>query len=141
MSQKLIKTSTEGLEDYLEGNPVWVVKLNDGTTVYRYDHPDVGNSWENLFYYCKENSLYIVEFSIGFRDNFQSLPSNKDGYFFRRMARGSFSGSVMQFFLVGYIDKDSVKVYKYKVPEITLDSEEVRSIEESDISLIRKNDV
>lgn len=127
--------------DYAEGNPRWVVTLNNGQKVYSFDHhTDKGDScWIRLKKYCESNSLYITDIYIHFRSNTINFPSNKDGYFFRRGILASLQSEYSQHFMyVGYLENDQLLVKKYQIPAMLLEETEYRDIEVSEESLIRR---
>lgn len=130
----------ENINDIWENHVRFEVILNDGTKVYQDDgiYKNKISSWIRLRNYCIENNLYINNFKIGFRDNVKSLPENKDGYFFRKMAKCFFGGSVKQQYIIGYQEDDILKCSIVAVPEIIVEIEEVRNIDLEDLSLISK---
>lgn len=127
-------------QDYMEGNTRWVVTLNDGVRVYCYDGKITeGSDWIKLRNYCNDMDRYITDMHIHFRSNTVSLPSNKEGYFFRRSVLGGFGMEVCEeFMLIGYIENGKVLVKKYRVPEMLLQYNETREIEDCGESLITK---
>lgn len=127
----------EMLHDFWEHHPRWEVILENDVKVYQDDYLMKNeSSWERLRKYCHENKIKIRHFKGAFRDNVVSLPSNKEGYYFRRMARGYFGGVTRQFFLLGFVDNDIIFLKKYSVPEFILEEETYREIDKDDPSLI-----
>jgi hypothetical protein len=127
---------------YAEGNPIWIVTLNNGETVYRDDgRPGLltHNAWRRLYHYCEENSLHIISMTIGFRDNRYALTPNADGYYFALGARGMFGGSkTTQLFFVGTLQNTSLVVQCWRVPEMLEEESEVRSLEGCGECLIQR---
>ena len=119
--------------------PRWEVTLSDGSKKYSCDDPQE-QSWRILKEYCLQHNLKITDMSVGFRSNVKHLPSNKEGYFFRRMERGSLfqdgEQSTQSIFLVGFIHENKIHVSKYKVPEMILEGTHERDIEENIESVI-----
>lgn len=139
MTGNMSKLRTEIDRDAWERFSLWVVRLSDGTTVYRNDEEIGESSWALLHQYLLERpTLSIESFSFGFRDNTRALPDGAQGYYFRNSVVGSFSGSKSSF-LVGILDGDRCIVEKWEVPEITYMSTESRPVEEAGVSLIRNN--
>ena len=136
----LCNYENEETQDYAEGNTRWVVTLNDGTKVYSYDGRILpGSDWVRLKEYCNDMNRYITDMYIHFRSNTVSLPSNKDGYFFRRSVLGGFGMEKSEeFMLIGYIENDKVVVKKYRIPEMLFQYNEIREIDKCGDSLIRK---
>jgi hypothetical protein len=130
------------MEYYAEGNPIWIVTLSNGETVYRDDgRPGrtIHNAWRRLYRYCEENSLYITSMTIGFRDNRYTLTANADGYYFALGARGMFgSAKTSHLFFVGTLQNDSLVVQCWKVPEMIEEDSEVRVVEGCGECLIKK---
>ena len=76
------------VEKYL---PHWIVELDDGTMVYQDDErPNVWHhsAWYRLRDYIHHTEHQIVKMHLRFRSHWESLPANKDGYFFCKVARG-----------------------------------------------------
>lgn len=117
--------------DYMEGNVRWVVKLDDGTNVYDDDNrPGTKlSSWVRLKEYCKQNNRHIVDMYIQFRSHYKSVPSNKDGYFFKRSLRANFGGRTEYFILIGYKENNELHVTKWSTPELIHYGNHVRPIE------------
>ena len=130
------------MEHYAEGNPIWIVTLSNGETVYRDDgRPGLltHNAWRRLYHYCETNSLCITSMTIGFRDNRYALPVGQDGYYFALGARGMFgSAKTAQLFFVGTLQNEVLRVQCWKVPEMIQEDEEVRSVEGCGECLIKK---
>lgn len=137
---KITTVYNEFISDLWEHRPRWEVVLSDGLKVYQDDgRLDVKkSSWQRLREYCIEYNLHISSFKIGFRDNVKYLPPEKDGYFFRNMAKCFFGGGIKRHFVVGYQENNIVKVSVFSVPEMVLDYEEEREIDLEDLSLISK---
>jgi len=137
----------------------WIVVLDDGTVVYQDDAGQgelrVGtnlSAWERLQNYCKNNNNYIVSMQLKFRSHIENMPSNAEGYFFRRSLLSGMG--VMRTFrvipdkhhyLVGILKDGKVNVQKWVTPELLLNTEEedIRDPNSEDCikSLIRKDDV
>lgn len=130
----------EYIAEYWEQKPRWEVILNNNIKVYQDDGRPGTNlsSWERLRNYCYDNNLYITDMKIAFRSNTKSLPSNKNGYYFRKMAKAFLGGGFKEHYIVGYEENNIILVEIYSVPELLLDFCETREIVKDDISLIRK---
>ena len=139
---EVCKTWDEYMVNYAESNPIWIVILNNGETVYRDDgRPglSVHNAWRRLYHYCEENNLYIVSMTIGFRDNRYALAANADGYYFSLGARGMFGGDkTTQLFFVGTLKDEVLLVTCWQVPAMMQEESEVRSVEKCGECLIQK---
>lgn len=138
----------------------WIVTLNDGTKAYQ-DDAGQGelrqgtnlSSWERLQNYCKKNSNYIVAMQLQFRSHIENIPSNAEGYFFRRSILGGIGGEKTKkrspdvfFYLAGVLKDGKVYVQKWRIPELILNTEveDVRDPNDYEMcgkSLIRKDDV
>lgn len=126
------KLTEEILLDY----PRWEAVLSDGTKAY-HDESIPATPWQELRKYCLENDLKVVGLTIAFRDIYISLPSDKSGYFFRKLDRQDMlAEKTTNFFLAGYIEGDELIVKKYKVPEMELDETQSRIIEDNMESII-----
>ena len=135
----------EFMSHYAENCPRWEVVLSNDQRVFMDDdRPDMEprSAWLRLREHCKKEHLYIKEMTIMFRDNRFSLPSNADGYFFSKGARGMF-GSVrtMHLFLVGALQNGRLEVSCWKVPEMLQEWTEERNPDEAGECLISKDDM
>jgi len=130
-------------QSFAEGNPRWVVTLNNGQTVYQDDgRPGVSphSAWIRLKEYCNKNKLYITNFSFGFRSNKKTLEPNADGYYFCKGSRGAFGASkTLQLFFIGTLINNVLSVSCWKVPEMIREKTEIRNHNEANECLIRKN--
>lgn len=132
----------EFINDQKEHSARWVVTLSDGRTVYYDDfRPNIEDhsSWSRLKSYCDQNSLHITSMYLQFRSHYESIEPNKKAYFFSKMARGVLveeGQSTYLFFLVGFIDGDKVKIYKYSVPELIVVDIFYREIHDCEGNLI-----
>ena len=128
----------EHLASHMEGNAIWVVKLNDGTLVYQDDHTEQQPSaWERLWQHCAENNLYIVDMYVKFRSNVHHLQSNQHGYFFSKCATGHFGNNkTFHSFVVGTLLSGRLRVCKLSIPELLVEWEEERDPSTAGISLI-----
>ena len=129
------------IEQYQESNPSWEVWLNSEVPVYQDDgRPGlIYSAWERLYNHCLDTNDYIVEMKIRFRSNQHMLPSNMNGYYFAKGARGSFGTSdTTQLFFVGTLS-DKLRVQCWKVPEMILQKTEERSLDKVGKCLIKQN--
>lgn len=103
------------IQDYREGNTVWLARLSNGEEVCRYDIDN--NSWFDLRDKLYREKLSIVNFSLAFRSHTIHLPSNKDGYMFSLgvLANPIKSRPIM---LAGYLEGDQLTISEYIVPEL-----------------------
>lgn len=140
----LSKQYDEWLTNYAEGNTIWVVTLNNGETIYADDGREGVepiSAWVRLASYVKEHELRIVSMHIRFRSNTMSLEPNCDGYYFCRCARGWYGDTkTYEYFIIGTLKGDILKVQKWLVPEIIFENEEIRDISTAGECLI-KNEV
>jgi hypothetical protein len=104
------------MQEYREGNTVWLATLSNGEQVCRNDAGGV-NSWFQLRDRLSREKLHIVNFSLAFRSNHVHLPPNKDGYLFSLGVLASISNN-KNIMLAGYMDGDNVIVTEYVVPEL-----------------------
>lgn len=126
------------MAQYLEGNAVWVVTLDDDTVVYQDDcYEDRASAWERLYDYCEENNRYIKHMYIKFRSNVHHLQSGAHGYFFCKCATGHFGDDkTYHSYIVGTLVEGKLRVYKLAVPELLVDWEEERESEQAGKCLI-----
>lgn len=130
------------MNTFLLENPIWKVVLSN-SEVFISDHQNIDDKsdWMRLKEYCINNNLKISEMSISFRDNVIQVPK-ADFYFFRRMALCRFGktnreSDTFHYFVVGSTNNKLLAYLKfYLVPELQLLEEEIRVLEEDEISLI-----
>ena len=119
-----------------EQQTIWIVKLSNGETVFQDDDRQglaEPSAWTRLQAYCEINNLHIVDFTIRFRTNKISLPSNKDGYFFCKGALSQWGAQKTEKqYVVGYVEDGIVHITKYYVPALLYWSDETRLIEKCD---------
>jgi hypothetical protein len=145
MSVYIVKDYDPNLESLKESYTLWYATLNNKEVVVQNDFISGTEdfcSWRLLKEYCTKNKLYVTDLYIQFRSNRITLPPNKNGYFFIKGVLGSFGSDITkQLYSVGYIDKDwaeddIVVVTKYMVPALIIHSEEERTLENCEKSLI-----
>ena len=127
---------------YADSNPIWIVKLSNGETVYQDDgRPDVEpeSAWLRLKQYCEDNNLHITNMKLKNRSNQVDLGSDHDGYFFCKVA-GSFmfSGGTNHSFKIGYLNDGRLRVRKWILPAILPEAFEDRDLKDSGEMLIYK---
>lgn len=116
------------LDDFIldKDEPYWIVELNNGDKIYQDDNrPGFSlSAWDRLYDYCKNNNLYIKNIWIKFRSNIVSMPSDKDGYWFKKGLLAGFRKDNgrrfkdVNFFIFGYIENNIMKVIKWRIPEL-----------------------
>lgn len=116
--------------DFNVGNydsPRWVVRLNNDLVFYRQDK----DSWKNLKAFVQENSLSIEEMYLQFRSHVEFIGAGVDGFYFSDGA-ASFvlDNDSFEIFVAGVVDKNSVKVIEWRVPELTPVIENTRSLDD-----------
>lgn len=113
------------MQEYREGNTVWVARLSNGEEICQYD-VDGQDSWARLRQKCNREGIAVTGLSINFRTNSYHLPPNQSGYMF---CRGVLSSLTKNFNLcsIGYLrDDNSVVVKQFIVPEILEWEEQIR---------------
>jgi len=138
------------IDEYISNldSTIWIAKLSDGTFAYQDDgRPGYSiSSWCRLKNYCVENNVKVIGLKVKFRSNEVELPEGKYAYFWKGALTGSFIFNAKKprvknkhHYLIGYIeesDKDRLRVFKYKVPEILLIEEEIRNVKDEEESII-----
>ena len=115
----------------------WLADLSNGETILQDDNrpgTDPPQAWLRLAEYCRQQNAHVVNLRLQFRSHHESpLSYNAPAYFFaRKIGAMAFSGQTEavnqdHFYLIGEAipDKDTVRIYHFKVPEIILvDTEE-----------------
>lgn len=129
--------------DNKEHTTRWVVKLSNGENIYYDDYrPDLEehSSWLRLKKYCEINNFYIVSMYLQFRSHYENLESDKQGYYFSKVIKGSVH-RVSHYFLVGYLENETVHITKYSVPSLLVQEKFTRTKEECKDCLIwQKNE-
>lgn len=130
----------EYIQSIEEDQTMWIVKLNDGTTVYQDDTRGgyQASAWERLKAYCITHGTYITEMKLKFRDHVEHLPSNQEGYYFVKSSEGFMGGQSTNNYVVGYVDGDIIRTRKYKIPELLKIGDGTRELAKNERLLIRK---
>ena len=146
MSNDLVsKELTEYVSVYADSNPIWMVTLSNGESVYQDDNrPNIypESAWIRLKIYCEENDLYITDMKIRNKGNVKSIESNCDGYFFCKGAGAFlFGDETVHSFIIGTLNGDTLQVRKWRLPELVPETVELRDPIESEESLIAKKGI
>lgn len=105
------------IQEYREGNTVWVATLSNGEEVCRYDIGD-NDTWAELKQRVINENLSITSLTLRFRSNAISVPPNQPGYMFCKGVLAS-TTRCLNLFSIGHLMYDgSVKVKQYIVPEL-----------------------
>ena len=139
-----ISTSIDGyINQYADSNPIWIVTLSDGTTVYQDDdRPNTKphSAWERLGIHCKKNNLHITGMKIKNRSHVEVVGEGGDGYYFCKCAgKFMFGDKTNHAFIVGVLENGELRVRHWSLPEIVPDQFEIRDPAEAGICLIAKN--
>lgn len=122
--------------EYTLHYPYWKASLSNGLIVTD-DNSYEGSSWQLLKRYCEDNSVYVTELSLHFRKNCVYLPPDKEAFFLRYSILG-FLGGQRNFIIMGYLQDGKVYAEKWSVPELVFEELSIRTLEESENSLIWK---
>jgi hypothetical protein len=107
----------------------WQVELNTGIMVYEDDHRPgfVPSAWERLCYHCDQTGDYIKNMWIRFRDHVECVGSDKEGFFLYKEVRANPGWDKEVFlYIAGYLEGETIKSKKWKLPEIIVDEEDER---------------
>lgn len=137
------------MDDFVESlqtdrkSAIWFAEMSDGSTIYMDDGrpgAEPHSAWIRLGILVRRNGLSIKRLGLRFRSNILSdiLPSDAEGYYFRRAALGQLTDTeTLEFMLVGSLTGELVSIQKWKVPELVLMETESRPANDQDPSLIR----
>ena len=116
-------------KEYFEDKTCWVAELSNGESIYQ-DDKNQTSTWKELKKYVIENNLLINKIYVRFRSNIiYPLDENSDGYFFSVGIIAMMTSSKnINFYLLGSIKNNNVRIIKIKVPELIIFEEEDRSI-------------
>tara|TARA_R110002020_G_scaffold406830_1_gene616979 strand:- start:739 stop:1191 length:453 start_codon:yes stop_codon:yes gene_type:complete len=118
------------VNQYGDNNPIWIVTLSNGETVYQDDdRPEVepASAWLRLKTYCQENDLHIESMKIKNRSNVVETNAGADGYFFCKGAGGyMFGEETFLSFSIGTLENGELKVRRWSLPEIEPSTIEAR---------------
>ena len=116
--------------NHLEENTCWIVELSNGETIYQYDLDNV-SSWIELKKYIYEENLEIKKMYLRFRSNIlYPLEENAEGYFFSVGIIGIMTlKNNINFYLLGTVKNNNVRIQKIKIPELIVFEEEDRSLD------------
>ena len=109
---------------------VWMVRLSDGSEVWMDDDRYKDPAWIRLARHLKQEKLQIKEMWLRFRDHWEFVGANKKGwYFVPGIIKDIMSQKKVGFYIAGYLEKNKIKCYKWRVPELILMDEFDRSID------------
>lgn len=104
------------------GKAMWVAELSNGEHVFQDDDrpgTDPGSAWLRLKEYVESNKLSILGMRLEFRSNVIYMPTNVEGYFFRKaLLAAFFSTKSIHYYVVGTLENGIVKGRYWKVPEL-----------------------
>lgn len=130
------------IDQYADSNPIWIVTLSNGETVYQDDdRPDAipASAWQRLGNYCRDNGIYITSMKIKNRSHVETVGEGGDGYYFCKAAgKFLFDGRTDHSFIVGVLDNGKLRVRKWNLPEIVPEEFEDRKAIDTDPCLIAK---
>lgn len=122
-------TWDEFMENRWDGHPMWGCVLTNGLHVYDDDGRYPTSPWLRLRDYCLSNRLKIESIYLRFRSHYEHLPK-AESYCFIKSALGQWgSTQTIHYYNIGLCNQNQLMMYKYKVPELILDSKELRSID------------
>lgn len=110
-------------------DPMWMVELSNGVTVYQDD--DDGNSWAQLKQYVEDNGLYLKNMHIRFRDHIEQIGSDSEAYYFVNSILASTFGYQQSFFVTGVVAGDVIHCKEWIIPELMVYSGGDRNINDS----------
>ena len=127
-----VSKSLDGyVNQYGDKNPMWIVELSNGETIYQDDErpgKEPSSAWKRLKTYCEKNDVHIVNMKIKNRSNVQDIGSNHDGYFFCKSAGAfMFGDETIHSFIIGTLDEGRLRVRKWVTPEMSPDRLEERN--------------
>ena len=121
---------------------LWIAETDQGTVYQDDGRPGTNKpAWERLIL----SGLKIKSMRIQFRSHVEHVGEDKDGYYF---INSIFYGFGMKkpnnYYICGYLENGIVKCKKWKVPELIIEEEFDRSIEdcgitESGLNLLIRN--
>lgn len=128
-------------DDYIGGWVAYIESLN--LEVFQNDDPsfEPQSSWLRLKDYIYQNNLQITSLQLMFRSHRIAIgPNNADGYFYVRGAWANINGEGITYHqhVAGILKDGELHIQKYRNPELFLEEEEKRVIDEvGERSLIR----
>lgn len=137
---------TKEEDEFTFEKPRWLAYLSNGERIIQDDNrPGVtpASAWLRLRDYCRQKHLHVVELKLQFRSHYESpLPAHAEGYYFSNKA-GAVWGSkeTEHFFIIGALVGNQVFAQHWKIPELVLVQEEIRTVEDSDERLLRRTNV
>lgn len=126
----------------------WVAHLSNGETIYYDQRDDQPAAWLRLKQYVEGNKLSIEKIVLRFRSHSETLPCSPMGYYHTKTAIGNLSMSsggsygmpTVEVWKFGSIlDNGLVKVDWWRVPELEVMSDDFKTIEECEATLIRND--
>lgn len=122
-------------DHFLEDRSMWVAILSDDTKIYADDNRpgcEPASAWLRLTAYLKSSKLKIIKFGIKFRDHYEWLPDNCDGYFFVNGVLGAlFSDKTLSYQILGYVENDKIICRYYSIPALLVRETTIRDLKDS----------
>jgi hypothetical protein len=111
-------------DDFLSEKTIWIATLSTGEKVYQDDdrqNAEPASAWLRLKNYCRQNNIFIVDLILRFRDHYENtVIPNAAGYFFCKRAAAAWGTPTLEFYVTGYLDKDTIYTKTWKIPELVL---------------------
>ena len=130
---------------YGDNNPMWIVELSNGETVYQDDdRPGIEppSAWKRLKIYCDAHDVHVVKMNVKNRSHMENVGEGDDGYFFCKSAGAFlFGDETIHSFVVGKLKDGKLFTRKWRMPEVIPEGVEKRNIVESLEFLITKKGV
>ena len=130
---------------YGDNNPMWIVELSNGETVYQDDdRPGIepASAWKRLNTYCDAHDVHVVKMNVKNRSHMENVGEGDDGYFFCKCAGAFLFGDETEHsFVVGKLNDGKLFTRKWRMPEVIPESVEERNVVESLEFLITKKGV
>lgn len=144
LNHMVTKGESQFVSNNREGHTQWFVQLSNGEVCYQDDNrpdcPDI-SAWRRLRNYCQTFSLTIEGMWLRFRTETIAVPAHKDGYYFCNSVLSWLnSDKTFHYFVCGYVENGVIYTKKYKIPELIVEDEDVRSISVEDECLILRHD-
>jgi hypothetical protein len=134
------------LDDYVlsQDKAYWRVELCNGDVLHEDDNrPDLTpkSAWLRLKNHCEQYNLAIRKVWLIFRDHVELILDadeclESEGIFFRKGILQGFGGKPSHRYLIGRVIGDLIKIKIWKTPEIILEEEEQREVNNCEESII-----
>jgi hypothetical protein len=113
----LPKINTSINSEEIRNNVIFMANLTNEVSAY--SKYDTGLDWLQLKEYLRVNpDIWIKSFYLRFRDHYEHIATDKDGYFLHLGAQCYYGSPTQNLMIAGYVENGLIKRRRFIVPEL-----------------------